>query len=273
MMKYLSAFLGLLLAALPAHALDLRGAVVQGGFLIGRVEVGAQVSLNGAALRLTPDGLFAFGIGRDDDGEIMLRVESKGQSQIHRFAIAKRQFSIDRVDGVPQRTVVIPEAEKARRDQERAMVAAARATTGDHAAWAEGFIVPVEGARISGVYGSQRILNGVPGWPHYGVDYAAPIGTPVKAPAAGIVKLAEPDFLLEGGLIIIDHGYGVSSTLMHLDSVAVKAGQPVAKGAVVGTVGMTGRANGPHLDWRMNVGDVRVDPALVLKVAADGQGE
>ncbi|RME65720.1 MAG: M23 family metallopeptidase, partial [Alphaproteobacteria bacterium] len=159
--------------------------------------------------------------------------------------------------------------EKARRARERAMVSQARATSSDDLAWARGFVAPVEGARISGVYGSQRILNGVPGWPHYGIDYAAPIGTPVRAPAAGIVRLAEPDFLLEGGLIIIDHGYGVSSTLMHLDSVGVAAGQRVAKGDVIATVGMKGRANGPHLDWRMNVGDVRIDPALALQVRID----
>ncbi|GAB4136285.1 MAG: M23 family metallopeptidase [Sphingomonadales bacterium] len=259
----------LLLSAWPAQALELRGAVTQGGFVIGRVAPEAQVSVDGQTLRLTPDGLFAFGIGRDAQGDVALTVDAQGKRKTHRLAIAPRAFAVERVDGVPQKTVVIPEAEKQRRARERAMVAEARAVSADLTAWARGFIVPVEGARISGVYGSQRILNGVPRWPHYGIDYAAPIGTPVKAPAAGVVRLAEADFLLEGGLIIIDHGYGVTSTLMHLNSVAVKAGDTVAQGAVVGTVGMTGRANGPHLDWRMNVRDARVDPALVLQVKAD----
>ena len=124
-------------------------------------------------------------------------------------------------------------------------------------------MLPAQG-RISGVYGSQRILNGEPRSPHYGLDVAAPIHTPVMAPLGGIITLAEPDFLLEGGIIIIDHGFGVSSTVFHLQSVDVIVGQPVQKGEQIGTIGATGRASGPHVDWRVNWGKVRLDPGLLV---------
>jgi murein DD-endopeptidase MepM/ murein hydrolase activator NlpD len=131
-----------------------------------------------------------------------------------------------------------------------------------------GFVWPVV-APISGVYGSQRILNGEPRQPHFGVDMAAPEGTPVAAPAGGIVRLAEPDLNFTGGTVIIDHGHGLSSTLMHLASVLVAVGQRVEQGDIVGTVGATGRATGPHLDWRMNLYDARIDPQLLVSPMPD----
>ncbi|MCG8506759.1 MAG: M23 family metallopeptidase, partial [Sphingomonadales bacterium] len=129
--------------------------------------------------------------------------------------------------------------------------------------WAAGFVWPAIG-RVSGVYGSQRILNGEPRFPHYGLDVAAPTGAPVVAPNSGRVVLAEPDFLLEGGIVIIDHGFGVTSTLFHLSSVDVAVGQEVARGQRIGAVGATGRASGPHVDWRVNWNKVRLDPELLI---------
>ena len=144
------------------------------------------------------------------------------------------------------------------------MVREARSFKTDDLAWLSGFIRPAEG-RFSGFYGSQRILNGKPRSPHYGLDIAGPTGTPIIAPASGVVRLAVPDFLLEGGIVIIDHGFGVTSTLFHMNSVDVKKGQAVRQGEQIGTIGQTGRASGPHVDWRVNWGNVRLDPILLIK--------
>ena len=179
--------------------------------------------------------------------------------------IAEQVYDIERVDGLPPKTVTVPEEEKIRRAKETGMVRKARDTNTDALDWVGGFSLPAEG-RISGVYGSQRILNGEPRWPHYGLDIAAPVGTDVKAPAGGVIRLAEPDFLLEGGIIILDHGFGVTSTLMHLSSVDVAQGQRVERGDVIAKLGATGRATGPHVDWRINWGSVRLDPALALNM-------
>jgi len=252
---------------LPAQALELSGVLKQGGLLIGKVSPGAKVWLDGAPLDVTSDGRFVFGFPREAASSAVLRfTNAEGGTEERVLEIASQDYKIDRVDGLPPRTVTIPEEEKKRRARERNMVKTARADQSQDLHWVKGFKLPVDGARISGVYGSQRILNGEPRWPHYGLDMAAPVGTPVKAPAAGIVRLAEPDFLLEGGIIIIDHGFGVSSTLMHLNSVDVKVGQQVTAEDVVATLGASGRATGPHLDWRMNWGAVRIDPALALEI-------
>lgn len=257
------------LLAMPAQALELNGVLKQGGLLIGKVSPGAKVWLDGQLLDVTEDGRFVFGFPREAAESAVLRfTNGAGEIEERTLDIAPQNYDIQRVDGLPPRTVNIPEEEKKRRARERDMVKVARADQNRELHWAKGFKLPVEGARISGVYGSQRILNGEPRWPHYGIDYAAPVGTPVKAPASGVVRLAEGDFLLEGGIIIIDHGFGVSSTLMHLHSVDVEVGQRVSTGDVVATLGASGRATGPHLDWRMNWGSVRVDPALALEIKA-----
>lgn len=256
-----------LLIALPAHALELSGVLKQGGLLIGKVSPGAKVWLDGKPLEVAADGRFIFGFPREAAANAVLRfTNGAGEIEERTLEIAPQNYKIDRIDGLPPRTVTIPEEEKKRRAKERNMVVEARADQSRDLFWSDGFRLPVEGARISGVYGSQRILNGEPRWPHYGLDMAAPVGTPVKAPATGVVKLAQSDFLLEGGIIIIDHGFGVSSTLMHLNSVDVEVGQLVTPEDVVATLGASGRATGPHLDWRINWKDVRVDPALALEI-------
>lgn len=260
-------FIAALILALPAEALELSGALKQGGLVLGQVAPGSRVWLDGAEIKVAGDGRFIFGFAREAGAKAVLSFASPdGVREQRQLAIAPQDYAIDRVDGLPPATVTIPPEEAARRQRESALVQQARAPVSELLAWADGFILPVAGARISGVYGAQRILNGEPRWPHYGLDLAAPVGTPVTAPAAGIVRLAETDFLLEGGIVIIDHGFGVSSTLMHLHSVAVTKGQSVRQGEVVATLGMSGRANGPHVDWRINWGDVRVDPRLALEM-------
>ena len=254
--------------ATPARALELYGNFKQGGLVIGHEDPGFEAFLDDIQLKVGPDGRFVFGFGRDAGPVVTLRiVYADGKVSEQTFNIEARVYEIERIDGLPPKTVIIPEEEKIRREQETAMVRTARAGSSNELDWAEGFIFPAEG-RISGVYGSQRILNGEPRWPHFGLDIAAPVGTPVMAPAGGVVRLAEEDFLLEGGIIIIDHGFGVTSTLMHLSSVEVTTGQRVERGEVVAGLGATGRVSGPHVDWRINWGPVRLDPALALDMVA-----
>lgn len=250
-------------AAWAADGLALTGDLMQGGMVIGQAPAGAEITLDGAPVKVAADGRFVIGFGRDHSAESALTMKADGEATTQHLAIAARSYRIERVDGLPPRTVTIPEEERRRRARERGMVAAARADGSERMDWAAGFVWPAIG-RVSGVYGSQRILNGEPRFPHYGLDVAAPTGAPVVAPNSGRVVLAEPDFLLEGGIVIIDHGFGVTSTLFHLSSVDVAVGQEVARGQRIGAVGATGRASGPHVDWRVNWNKVRLDPELLI---------
>lgn len=250
---------------LPAHAeLRLDGPMTQGGMIIGHTEPGAAVTLDGEPVRVAPDGRFVFGFGREAPPSAVLEVTPPGGTAERRtLAIAQRTYDIQRIDGLPPSKVTPDPALDERLKRERAAVGAARKHKSDAMFWAEKPAWPAKG-RISGVYGSQRILNGEPRQPHYGVDVAGPKGSPVTAPGAGTVTLAESDFYYEGGIVIIDHGYGVSSTLIHLERVDVKAGESVAQGQRIGLLGAAGRASGPHVDWRMNWNGVRLDPELVV---------
>jgi len=254
-----------MVAAGSAQALDLRGNLVQGGLVFGQVDPGSELHLNGRPVHIGRDGHFLFGLSRDEAPTALLELRRPdGRTEEQVLSISAQTYDIERVDGLPPRTVNIPEEERQRRQRERSLVGAARASQTEALDWLGGFIRPASG-RISGVYGSQRILNGEPRTPHYGLDIAAPVGEPIYAPAAGVVRLAQPDFLLEGGIVIIDHGFALFSTLFHMNSVSVTEGQRVAQGDQIGTIGAKGRASGPHVDWRINWGSVRLDPALVLE--------
>ena len=260
--------IGILFTAQSAaadDAIELDGNLMQGGLVVGHAPPGSTVTLDGTAVRVGSDGVFILGFGREAAATAELLVVRADGAQDHRtLAIEQREYEIQRIDGLPEQ-MVTPEdpALLQRIADERALIQAAWAHDTPAIDFLGGFIWPVE-APISGVYGSQRILNGEPRQPHYGVDMAAPVGTPVAAPAAGIVRLAEPDLYFTGGTVIIDHGHGLSSTLRHMDSVAAIVGQRVKHGDIVGTVGETGRATGPHLDWRMNWHDARIDPQLLV---------
>lgn len=249
----------LLLLAPPAAALELKGAFTQGGLVVGRAAPGARVTLDGRPIRVSPEGLFVLGFGRDHKPTATLVVDGETRE----LAIAPRQYDVQRVDGLPPATVVPDEAQLARIKAEAARLRAARREESALTAFVGPFIWPVEG-RISGVFGSQRILNGEPRQPHLGVDVAAPVGAPVRAPAAGRVALAEPDLFLTGGTILLDHGHGVSSVFAHLSRLDVKAGDEVRQGQPIGAVGATGRATAPHLHWGMSWFDERLDPALLV---------
>lgn len=273
----------LLLAAFsvaPAHAVESRaveprgaepqavrllGDTIQGGLVFGQTRPGSEVRLDGEPLMVSPQGRFVIGFDRDETGTRRLVVNPPGgRQEVLELDVAPREYAIERVEGLPPRTVTPdPEAEQRIRD-EAVLVSAARSRRDPRTDYADGFAWPAEG-RISGVYGSQRILNGEPRRPHYGLDIAAPEGSPVYAPADGIVTLAHGDMYFSGGTLILDHGQGLSSSFLHLSRILVEAGEEVRKGDLIAEIGATGRASGPHLDWRMNWLDRRVDPQLLLQ--------
>jgi len=247
-----------------ASATDLQGTLAQGGMVWGQVEAGSEMMLDGTKVKVGPKGNFVFGFSRDAGANATLVTTGPdGNQTTQTIDIAQRSFDIERVDGLPPKTVTPPPEWLERRKVETGRVRSARAENTNDTLWLNGFHKPAEG-RFSGFYGSQRILNGKPRSPHYGLDTAAPIGTPIYAPAGGRVRLAAPDFLLEGGIVIIDHGFGVTSTLFHMNSVDVQEGAVVASGDRIGTIGEKGRASGPHVDWRVNWGSVRLDPLLLI---------
>jgi len=237
----------------------------QGALVIGKVPAGSTVLFGERTLRPTPYGTVVFGIGRDATGPLQIDVRrSDGSHETATISVAPRDWPIERIDGVPPDTVNPPPEIAARIESEQALVSAARVRDDDRADFAQPFIWPVQG-RVSGRFGNQRIYNGTPKPPHSGMDIAAAQGTPVLAPAAGIITFANPGLYLTGGTVLLDHGHGVSSNFLHLSRIDVKVGDRVAQGQVIGAVGATGRATGPHLHWGMNWFDVRIDPLLVLE--------
>lgn len=265
-MRGLAGLVVALLWAMPAVAAEiaLDGAFVQGGLIRGAAGPGADVFLDDRALRVSPEGRFVFGFGRDHEGPVRLRVRfADGREEVRNLEVAKRTYDVQRIDGLPPRQVTPSAEDLAQIRRNNAEIGAARANDLPETWFAQDFIWPSRG-RISGVYGSQRILNGQPRRPHYGVDIAAPTGTPVVAPAAGRVTLAATDHYYTGGTIILDHGHGVSSAFLHMDTVTVKVGEVLAQGDPMGTVGAGGRATGPHLDWRINWFKVRIDPTTIV---------
>jgi len=237
----------------------------QGALVIGKVAPGSRVQYAGRTLRVSGYGSVVFGIGRDERGPLRILVQrADGSNETIDIAVTPRDWPLERVNGVPPKTVNPPPAIAERIKREQAQVVAARDRDDDRTDFAAPFIWPVQG-RISGRFGNARVYNGQPGAGHSGMDIAVPTGTPVKAPAAGVVTFAAPDLYLTGGTVLLDHGYGVSSNFLHLSRIDVKVGDRIAQGQVIGAVGATGRATGPHLHWGMNWFDVRIDPLLVLE--------
>lgn len=258
------ALLGKPKGAASAEIVTLDGRMVQGGLVTGRTAPGAKVTLDGKPVRVRADGRFLIGFGREAAPTARLVVTVPGGKATEKvIAVAKREWNIQRIDGLPPKMVTPPPEVLSRIKAENEKIRKARLADTDRAMFDTGFVWPVIG-RISGVYGSQRILNGEPRRPHFGVDVAAPVGTPVVATADGIIRIAEHDLYFTGGTILIDHGYGLNSVYSHLYSVDVKPGDAVKQGQKVGTLGGTGRVTGPHLDWRVNLFLTRLDPALLV---------
>lgn len=238
--------------------------VQQGAMVIGKVPAGSQVTHRGRELRVTGYGTVVFGVARDQSGPVTVAVR-RPDGSLHEATIqvTPRDWPVERVSGVPPKTVSPPKEIAERIAREQARVARARTRDERHAGFAERFQWPVRG-RISGRFGNHRVYNGTPGAPHSGMDIAAANGTPVRAPASGVVSFAD-DLYLTGGTLVLDHGHGISSNFLHLSRMDVAPGDTVRQGEVIGTVGATGRATGPHLHWGMNWFDVRIDPLLVLE--------
>ena len=248
-----------------ATPLNIQGSLQQGGLVIGTVPQGHQIIYQGNTLKLTPSGQFLLGFGRDAPAQVTVSIiDADAKQRVETLSIAARDYKIQRIEGVPQKTVTPSETDLKRIRSDVSLVRQARKPITDRVDFLGGFLEPDIGP-ITGVYGSQRFYNGIPKSPHYGVDYAAPEGTLVLAPAGGQVTLAHDDLFYSGGTLIIDHGHGLSSTFLHLSEILVQKDQVVAPGQTIGKVGSTGRATGPHLDWRMNWRDQRVDPKLVLQ--------
>jgi biotin carboxyl carrier protein len=247
---------------------EVPGTVSQGELVVGHAEPRSKITISGRAVRVSDDGTFAFGVSRDEAGPLTLKVIwFDGVQESINLQVMPRDWPIERINGVPPATVNPPPAIAARIEREQAQVVAARVRDDDRLDFAQSFTWPVQG-RISGRFGNQRIYNGTPKSAHSGMDIAAPSGTPVKAPASGLVTFAAPDLYLTGGTLLLDHGHGVSSNFLHLSRIDAKVGDRVEQGQVIGAVGATGRATGPHLHWGMNWFDVRIDPLLVLERAA-----
>ena len=243
--------------------LAINGTFTQGALVRGQVDKGAEVFLNGERVETNKDGKFVIGFEREAPLEQQLVVKSvSGDELVRDITLSKRQYDIQRIDGLEPKMVTPPESVSARIKQDNINVANARSGNSDLDALFTKFEWPASGP-ITGVYGSQRVLNGVPKWPHYGVDVGGPTGTPVYAPVDGVVTLAE-DLYYSGNTLILDHGMTVFSTFLHLDSMTVDVGDLVKQGEQIGTIGATGRATGPHLDWRINLGTMRLDPQTVV---------
>lgn len=249
-----------------ADATDIRfdGTLAQGGLAVGHVAPGSSVTVGDRPVRVSVGGEFLLGFDRDAPPAVEVRVtDPSGAVRLHTVAVARRSFPVQRIDGLPPRQVSPDPQTLERIREEAALIAGARTRDSAVPFFRSGFVWPVRG-RLSGVYGSQRILNGEPRAPHAGLDIAAPQGTPVVATADGIVSFVHEDLFFTGVTVMVDHGFGLSSVYAHLDAAAVRPGQRIAKGEPLGTVGASGRATGPHLHWGISLFDVRLDPALLV---------
>jgi len=248
------------------NAVEFKGKFEQGSFIIGKVKKTSKVEIDNRKVRLTKDGYFAFGLGRDRKNDVVIKVHENGAIKEITKKILKRDYKIQKIDGLPKKQVTPPPEVYERIKKDNILIGKARSINSNFDHFKDRFIKPVDKYIITGVYGSQRILNGKPRRPHYGVDFHAQEGTPVKAMMDGEVTLAEDDMYFTGGTIIFDHGHGVSTLYMHMKDINVKVGQKIKQGDIVGTLGQSGRATGPHLDIRLNWFDVKLDPMSILKL-------
>ena len=252
-----------------AAALELEGPITQGGFVIGRVEPGSRVALDGRALRVAADGRFLLGFGRDHGPKAELKIVAPdGQETLRRLAVAKRHYLIQRIEGLPQ-AMVTPDAATAQRiKDDREAIAAARSRDDAELRLNQRFIWPASGP-VSGVYGSQRVLNGQARAPHVGLDIAGPAGAPIVAAADGVVALADNAMVLTGKTVVLDHGHGLTTSYVHMSEISVTRGDRIKQGAPIGRIGKTGRVTGAHLHWGVHLFDVALDPALLVPGSPD----
>tara|TARA_Y100000389_G_C17357076_1_gene461700 strand:- start:27 stop:830 length:804 start_codon:yes stop_codon:yes gene_type:complete len=245
------------------NAIEFKGKFLQGHYIIGLTDPLAKITIDKKKVKVSKDGFFVFGIDRDRKFDLIITKIKNGKKEKIVKKVLKRKYNIQRIDGLEESKVTPPESVYKRIKEENNKIGEARAINSNLPFFKNQFIMPVKGI-ISGVYGSQRILNGKPKWPHYGIDIAAKKGTKIKSSGTGIVTMAEPDLYYTGGTIIMDHGHGISTIYSHLETLNVKVGDQILQGDIIGTVGSTGRSTGPHLDFRINWFQVRLDPMSVL---------
>ena len=257
-------FLIIFFTTTQLNAIEFKGKFLQGHYILGSTDPSAQIIIGKKEVKVSKDGYFVFGIDRDRKFDLTITKIKDGNKEKLIKKVLKRKYNIQRIDGLEESKVTPPESVYKRIKEENNKIGEARATNSDLPFFKKQFIMPVEGI-ISGVYGSQRILNGKPKWPHYGIDIAAKQGTIIKSSGTGVVTMAEPDLYYTGGTIIMDHGHGISTIYSHLATINVSVGDEILQGDIIGTVGSTGRSTGPHLDFRINWFQTRLDPMSVLK--------
>ncbi|MBV9511417.1 MAG: M23 family metallopeptidase [Caulobacteraceae bacterium] len=238
--------------------------------MLGRTTPRAELVLDGANVgQASREGLFVIGFDRDSGPAASLSITTPDGRAGRSLAIAPGRFDVQRIDGLPMDQVAPGDpALLARIAAEAQRKAAGFASCVDADDFSAGFVLPVEGARLTARFGGQRILDGVPERPHYGSDLAAPVGTPVRAPAPGLVCFAESGLHFDGALVLIDHGQGLISAYLHLSRIDAVPGRRVEQGETIGAVGMEGRATGPHLCWRMKWRGRNLDPMLMVGAEA-----
>ena len=256
-------FIFLIFTATQLQAIEFQGKFLQGHFILGSTNPDAKILVGKKEVKVSKNGFFVFGIDRDRKFDVTITKISNGKKEKIIKKVLKRKYNIQRIDGLEESKVTPPESVYKRIKEENNRIGEARAINSDLPFFKNQFIMPVNGI-ISGVYGSQRILNGKPKWPHYGIDIAAKKGTKIKSSATGVVTMAEPDLYYTGGTIIMDHGHGISTIYSHLETLNVKVGDEVLQEDIIGTVGSTGRSTGPHLDFRINWFQTRLDPMSVI---------
>jgi len=263
--KIITRLFFLIFCFIPTHsiAIEFTGKFLQGHFIIGKTDPTAKIIIDKKQVKVSDDGFFVFGLDRDRKFDLTITKIVNGKKDKIIKKVLKRKYNIQRIDGLEESKVTPPESVYKRIKDENNKIGEARAINSDLPFFKNQFIMPVEGI-ISGVYGSQRILNGKPKWPHYGIDIAAKQGTMIKSSGSGIVTMAEDDLYYTGGTIIMDHGHGISTIYSHLENVMVSVGDKINQGDIIGTVGSTGRSTGPHLDFRVNWFQTRLDPMSVI---------
>ncbi len=245
------------------NAVEFKGKFIQGHYIVGVTDPSSKIIIDKKNVKVSENGYFVFGIDRDRKFDLTITKINNGKKEKIIKKVLKRKYNIQRIDGLEESKVTPPESVYKRIKKENNKIGEARAINSDLTFFKNQFIMPVEGI-ISGVYGSQRILNGKPRWPHYGIDIAAKKGTMIKSSGSGVVTMAEDDLYYTGGTIIMDHGHGISTIYSHLETVLVSVGDKINKGDLIGTVGSTGRSTGPHLDFRVNWFQTRLDPMSIL---------
>ena len=256
-------FLIIFFNSVQVNAIEFKGKFLQGHYIVGITDPSAKIIVDKKEVKVSKDGFFVFGLDRDRKFDLIITKIINGKKEIITKQVLKRKYNIQRIDGLDEKKVTPPESVYKRIKEENNKIGEARAINSDLPFFKNQFIMPVEGI-ISGVYGSQRILNGKPRWPHYGIDIAAKQGTMIKSSGSGVVTMAEDDLYYTGGTIIMDHGHGISTIYSHLETVIVSVGDKINQGDIIGTVGSTGRSTGPHLDFRVNWFQTRLDPMSLI---------